>query len=43
VTSEFVPTGTVTFRDGTTVLGTVPVDDSGQAPSPCRWASATTR
>jgi streptogramin lyase len=32
VTSEFVPTGTVTFRDGATVLGTVPVDDAGQAP-----------
>jgi hypothetical protein len=31
VTSEVVPTGTVTFRDGTAVLGTVPVDDSGQA------------
>src|SRR5262249_4008984 len=31
VTSGFVPTGTVTFRDGTIVLGTAPVDDAGQA------------
>ena len=32
VTSDAgVPTGTVTFRDGTTLLGTVPVNAAGQA------------
>jgi hypothetical protein len=37
-----IPTGTVTFYDGSTVLGTVTLDDTGQATLTMTWTTAGT-